>query len=346
MMQAFVPKNRRPRFDLKLSIIDLNNVPLVCGTSYVKWHLPSSTSAEHRGHTDRAVIQDHQASWEYEKTLPVKLTIDRNHMLQECEISFEIFQEFSSGSRGDRMTLGNIKLNLAEYVDKSDDEQGIVRRYLMQDSKINSTLRVGILMKQIDGDKNFIAPSLKTAMVFEGIAGILPPENIENEGPGSLPSINISRETGDLQDMYRRTLAASWTCHRDELLPDQLIEDLFGGGLGYPSTRSSARSERILDDFDDSISDTGSRMTIQDLGTSPNPEKRPKSSLSNHSRQDLKDTDSTLSGSTISGGGRGSLESSFQETKERRWRNPRRTHEISEFDVRDDLRTWEITVND
>jgi N-terminal C2 in EEIG1 and EHBP1 proteins len=122
----------------------------------VKWHLPSSIAAEHRGHTDRAVIQDHRAIWDYEKVLPVKLTIDRNHMLQECDISFEILQEFSSGSRGDRMTLGNIKLNLAEYVDKSDDDTGVVRRYLMQDSKINSTLKVRIMMRQIEGDKNYI----------------------------------------------------------------------------------------------------------------------------------------------------------------------------------------------
>lgn len=77
-------------------------------------------------------------------------------MLQECDIFFEVFQEFSSGSRGDRITLGNVKLNLAEYVDKSDNEEGITRRYLMQDSKINSTLKIGILMHQVDGDKNFV----------------------------------------------------------------------------------------------------------------------------------------------------------------------------------------------
>jgi hypothetical protein len=180
-------------------------------------------------------------------------------------------------------------------------------------------------------------------MVFGGIAGILPPEHGDAEEPGDLPSINVSREAGDLQDMYRRTLAASWTCHRDELLPDQLVEDIFAGGLGYPSTGSSARSDRI-DDYDDSISDSGSRTTLQDSGLLPNPEKRPKSSLSNYSRNEAKDSDSTLNGSTV--GGRGSLESSFQETKEKGWRNPRGTHEISEFDVRDDLRTWEITVND
>ncbi|EED20059.1 conserved hypothetical protein [Talaromyces stipitatus ATCC 10500] len=343
-MQAFVPKNRRPRFELKLSIIDLNNIPLVAGTSYVKWHLPSSIAAEHRGHTDRAVIQDHRASWDYEKAIPVKLTIDRNHMLQECDISFEIIQEFSSGGRGDRITLGNIKLNLAEYVDRSEDENGIVRRYLMQDSKINSTLKVGILMRQVEGDKNYITPPLKSAMVFGGIAGILPPEHGETEEPGSLPSINASRETGDLQDMYRRTLAASWTTQDDELLPDQLIEDIFAGGRGVRSSaRSGARSERADYDDDGSISDTASRTTVQENRADGNTNnKRPKSVMSSRSRTDLRDTESMLS-SSGGGSGRGSLESSFQE---KAWKSSKATHEISEFDVRDDLRTWEITVND
>lgn len=77
-------------------------------------------------------------------------------MLQECEIHFDTIQEFSSGGRGDRMTLGTIKLNLAEYVDQHEDEEGITRRYLVQDSKINCTLKVGIVMHQVEGDGNFI----------------------------------------------------------------------------------------------------------------------------------------------------------------------------------------------
>lgn len=126
-------------------IIDLNNVPLVSGTSYVKWHLPSSTSAEHRGRTSKAVIREHKVSWDYEKILPVRLIVDRNSMLQETEIHFEIMQEYSSGARGERIILGNIKLNLAEYVDASEDvEDGICRRYLMQESRINSTLKVSL----------------------------------------------------------------------------------------------------------------------------------------------------------------------------------------------------------
>lgn len=82
-------------------------------------------------------------SWEYGKTIPVRLTIDRHGMLQESDINFEVLQEYSYGVRGETIILGNVRLNLSEYVQGSDDgEDGVTRRYLMQESKINSTLKV------------------------------------------------------------------------------------------------------------------------------------------------------------------------------------------------------------
>jgi hypothetical protein len=39
-------------------------------------------------------------------------------------------------------------------------------------------------MKQTEGDKNFIAPALKTAQVFSGIAGIMAGEQAELEDHG------------------------------------------------------------------------------------------------------------------------------------------------------------------
>lgn len=181
-----------------LQIIDLNNVPLVSGTSHVKWHLPSSTSAEHRGRTSKSQIKDHKVSWDYVKTLPVRLTIDKANLLQETEINFEVVQEYASGGRGEKITLGHLAINLAEYVEGSEGEggeEGITRRYLMQDSKINSTLRITIAMRQVDGERNFVAPPLKTAPVFGGIAGIMAGEqHVDQEDPGrtySLPSHDV-----------------------------------------------------------------------------------------------------------------------------------------------------------
>ncbi|KAI5307576.1 hypothetical protein KEM55_007942, partial [Ascosphaera atra] len=84
-----------PRFELTLRILDLNNVPLVVGTAYVKWNLSVSAAAEHHGRTDKALIADHQASWAYVKCIPIRMTVGRDGMLQNCDMQFEIVQEFS-----------------------------------------------------------------------------------------------------------------------------------------------------------------------------------------------------------------------------------------------------------
>ena len=149
-------------------------MPLVSGTSYVKWHLPHSAAAEHRGKTHKAPIKDHKVVWDYKRSLQLRVVADKDGFLQDTELNLEVAQEYASGPRAERIALGHVKVNLAEYIDASyDSDEGVVRRYLMQDSKINSTLKVGILglglgwkadraqlaiaMTQIEGDKAFTA---------------------------------------------------------------------------------------------------------------------------------------------------------------------------------------------
>ncbi|KAI1803781.1 N-terminal C2 in EEIG1 and EHBP1 proteins-domain-containing protein [Daldinia bambusicola] len=320
-----VNKARKPKFELHLTIYDLNNVPLVAGTSTVKWYLPNSIHGEHRGRTAKCSIDkiNHRVVYNYSKIIPLRISIDRNNNLTECPIEFEVLQEFPMvpGGRDEKIPLGVVKLNLSEYVEESENfprrsmaprasasldhprekigqgmshrrqsssksgsslppgvvggtsptsttapplphpeendivdeeaEEGIVRRYLMQESKINSTLKVGILMVQIDGERNYVAPPLKTAPMFGGIAGIMAgseqvpvdpsedgssaaPNNNNNANTKSNPgSLGKSRDASELQDMYRRALAASWACQPGELPADECIEDIFSGGDGW-----------------------------------------------------------------------------------------------------------------
>lgn len=93
----------------------------------------------------------------------MRLTIDRHGMLQELEVCFEVVQEYApssssstavavtaavGGGKGEANMLGFVRLNLAEYVEVGNANSGeggegeVVRRYLMQGSKINSTLKV------------------------------------------------------------------------------------------------------------------------------------------------------------------------------------------------------------
>ncbi|KAF2275452.1 uncharacterized protein EI97DRAFT_379552 [Westerdykella ornata] len=339
-----VPKNRRPKFELHLKIIDLANVPLVSGTSFIKWHLPHSTAAEHRGRTDKRPIKDHKVVYDYQTKCPVRLTVDKHGMLQESWIDFEVLQEYAGGGREERIVLGRVKLNLAEYVEQSEfsgssgEEPGITRRYLMQDSKINSTLKIGIYMKQIEGDKNYICPPLRTAQVFSGIAGIVSGEQGDSEE--ALPSLTTSsRETGELQDMYRRTLAAYWSAQPGELKADECIEDIFAGGDGWGDRDKPYNDE----------SQRGVRFHAGE-GAGSATEGEARSSIRRKSQETLRPEDAlpNPSSSPRSPGrvrGRGSLEQqahqiSMKAEAERNRQRPR--HEVDEMDLREDLRSWRL----
>ncbi|KAL4779673.1 N-terminal C2 in EEIG1 and EHBP1 proteins-domain-containing protein [Aspergillus varians] len=338
-MQAFVPKNRRPRFELVLRVIDLNNIPLVSGTAYIKWRLPSSTANEHHGTTDKALILDHKASWNYERTLQVRMTIDRDQTLHECEIQFDVIQEFSSGGHAEKNLLGRVKLNLSEYVDKSEDDEGIVRRYLMHDSKINSTLKIGISVQQLEGDRNFTTPPLKSAMAFGGITGVVASEQAEADNSGQLPLINSqSREVADMQEMYRRTLAASWTSPAHDLPADKLIEGLFSGSVG----RSDFDSGHSVEGYHDERAPNSSAGTTGQSGTrnllSPSYERRTRGSSRSNGNKAL-----DYSPAIEHTGKNGSIEHQlYDNAKGKSWRNRNTEHELSEFDVREDLRSWEV----
>ncbi|PYI28756.1 hypothetical protein BP00DRAFT_438172 [Aspergillus indologenus CBS 114.80] len=310
-----------------------------------RWRLPSGCAPEHHGHTDKAVIIDHRAYWNYEKALQVRLTIDRNQTLHECELYFEVIQEFASGGNNEKSILGKIRLNLSEYVDKSDDDEGIVRRYLMQDSKVNSTLKVGIALRQVEGDRNFVTPPLKSAMVFGGIAGVVSTEQGEHDDLGRLPSINSqSREVTDMQDMYRRTLAASWISRADDLPADKLIEELFSGSISWAENQHSpfANSTDHHTDRLSPYSRTGIRQTSTENRLSPSSfEKRPRSSSSNHFRTEPKVSETGASADHNRKDG--SIEQQLHDNpKGRSWKSRNADHELSEFDVREDLRSWEI----
>lgn len=352
---------------MTLRIIDLTNIPLISGTATVRWHLSSSNAAEHRGRTDKAYILEHKATWDYLKEIPVRLTIDKTQMLQECDIHFEILQEYHEGGRGGRVHLGNVKLNLAEYAhlpeamterdpqDESDDG-GITRRYLLQDSKVNSTLKIGIKMKQTEGDANFIAPPLKSAMVIGGIAGVLSTEAGEGD---DIPSITSkTRELSEAQDIYRRTLAATWACQAGELAPDKLIEDLFSGGDGgkMKSPTSASHHQSRLSPREESLGSSSSDETRRPV--TPRSQHLTPQMAHGHGNghrrggsADGGNTNGQLGGAAPLGtvSGRSSIEQQMRHASQHDHHHSRRRdradyRELTEFDLRDDLRSWQVRV--
>ena len=176
-------------------------------------------------------------------------------------------------------------------------------------------------------------------MVFGGIAGIMASEPGEGDDGGHMPSITSkTRELSELQDMYRRTLAASWACMAGEVPPDKLVEDIFAGGDGgfmAPPPRPQIRHTE-----DDS--DGESRRTIRNLH--PDSARHHNRQNSGHGRNGSKNGSmDTTSSSSISGvSGRGSIEQQMNLSNRDRKSGPKEEKDLTEFDVREDLRSWSI----
>lgn len=293
----------------------------------------------------------------------MRLTIEKTLMLQECDIQFELLQEYSETGRGARVHLGNVKLNLAEYTQLPELQEGdpqdenedgfITRRYLLQDSKVNCTLKVGIKMKQTEGDTNFIAPPLKSAMIFGGIAGVLSTE--DGEG-GDMPSLSSkTRELSEAQDLYRRTLAATWACQHGELPPDKLIEDLFAGGDGGQMQPPPKQQHKQLqpsphfreESMGSSSSEAESRRTVTPRHLSPETARSHQNHNHNRHRNvsDATVTSNMTMSSAMSGGS--SIDHQVKHdhhSNGSRRKNKGEHNMVSELELREDLRSWQVRV--
>jgi hypothetical protein len=152
------------------------------------------------------------------------------------------------------------------------------------------------------------------------------------------PSLNSkSRETGELQDMYRRTLAAYWSAQPGELKADECIEDIFAGGDGWGDREKPYCSP--------GGKQTGIKFATGDSsGSTSEGERRHNNtrggSIHRKSHETLRPMDSTSSPKRR---GRGSLEHQAHQMKVEAERTRRRPlQEVDEFDVREDLRSWQL----
>lgn len=199
-------------------------------------------------------------------------------------------------------------------------------------------------MKQTEGDKTFIAPPLKTAPVFGGIAGIMTAEQADGDDGSNVPSMSSNaRESGRLQDMYRRTLAASWAAQAGELPADKCIENIFAGGDGWGADHDSGvnASPRLGGSTEEDESDGDSR-TLRG-------HKRQTSGMG--SRSTIKPTHQERNSSKSEPGntavsGRGSIADHVQSDSGAKNHAHRRMHEVDEFTSREDLRSWQISYSD
>lgn len=155
-------------------------------------------------------------------------------------------------------------------------------------------------------------------------------EQTEQEDRNLPTSRKLARDTGEMQDLYRRALTASYTSNDSELPADECIEDIFAGGDGWgrKTNRVTFQAHLQRESDDDSVSPKRrasghSRTSSHDHGRS-----------ADHRRKDSKPkkpTDKSRDGPNSSS------------SEEHKKLDQLRDRDVSEFDLREDLRSWQIS---
>lgn len=162
-----------------------------------------------------------------------------------------------------------------------------------------------------------------------------------------MPSLSSkSRDTGELQDLYRRTLAAYWAAQPGELKADECIEDIFAGGDGW-GDRAKPYRQAPVDRRMGLDGDSGSTSDGE-----PSLRHRQHHDVSGEHRVPYKGSrdiggagrnEQTSSGKRTGVTGRGSLEQQAKNMKAEAAKRQNKPHdEVDEFEVRENLRSWRL----
>ncbi|KAG0745431.1 hypothetical protein G6F62_003208 [Rhizopus arrhizus] len=143
-----------------------------------------------------------------------KLAIDKHQMLNDCELKLEVYQK---GGK----EIGSLSINLSEYAGS-----GVVtERYLLQDCKFNSTIKLTLRMNtKSDVYPQFQTPPLTRKQVFKDISTVVRERtersiNIENSNHALLKKSHSVMSLPKYCKIQNNTI--------DEPSPVDLVEQLF-----------------------------------------------------------------------------------------------------------------------
>ena len=188
-------------------------------------------------------------------------------------------------------------------------------------------------------------PQLRIAPIFGGIAGIINTADKGEAEDGHIPAMSskITRDIGEMQDMYRRTLTASYVSQIHELPADECIEDIFSGGDGWGnnSGHDLFKDPNGSGNEEESDGEHLAPPSHHRRGHSRHGSKgvQPKQKV-NHRSGHKRDIPGTGSG----GRSHHDQPATSSSSDDHKYRHQKRMNEVSELDVREDLRSWAIST--
>ncbi|CAO3614759.1 unnamed protein product [Cunninghamella blakesleeana] len=190
----------------------------------------NKNTTQSSGITTNIPINDHSVVWRHSIKTQCELVISKQHLLMPCELKLEIYQEIGGSNL---KQIGSLLLNISEYATIGPS----TRRYLLEECKFNSFIKLSIEMKQLSKtDESFTAPPLTKSTRQSDISTMISntvPEKKKNDGTnGSLSDCSIKSSNGIFKSQSALSLSQYNRNNQpffvdEDPSPSALVEQLF-----------------------------------------------------------------------------------------------------------------------
>ncbi|KAF2368160.1 EEIG1/EHBP1 N-terminal domain [Trinorchestia longiramus] len=147
-------RKKRYRFQVQLSVLELEHVPLVNQLVYTKVRLLDGGSFVKQSEKQKVLNQS--VRWETQCLFECKMTANANTgELDSCMCRVSVRKELRGGKSSEK--LGFADIDLAEFAGSGGDHRYLLQAYDTKHRLLNSTLTIAVQMTILSGDPCFKA---------------------------------------------------------------------------------------------------------------------------------------------------------------------------------------------
>ncbi|GAA5868809.1 hypothetical protein JCM1840_005126 [Sporobolomyces johnsonii] len=179
------------------------------------YHAPPPTAharqPEPKGSTTFIPLRSHTVTFNRDITCAVQIPLRQigqsgRYQLQPSPVRLAIKQEVLGDDGKKEERTGVVVLDLSQFVHsgRGAEAEPKPRRYLLQDCKTNAVLKITVKMEWIDGERDFIAPTLRSGQVVSSSAAAKSLASSSNSPANRSSASLLSRKTGSPSTSSKR----------------------------------------------------------------------------------------------------------------------------------------------
>lgn len=166
---SFLSQTKSSEFKLTLEVIELQHIPLLNAKLKLNWKIKHAISTDdhvnNKGSTNYFALKDFKIKFNTIISSTISIPHHHHDQLIPSPLNLIINQQFINPleNKSQDTGLGSLILDLSQFINHNNTT--ITRRFLLNNSKTNATLKLAIKLEWIGGEPHYIPPPLGTGQL-------------------------------------------------------------------------------------------------------------------------------------------------------------------------------------